>query len=200
MRRVRGGSALWTAAAGLIVALGSALEVTAQVPGVFGIEMRSGPAVGSFEATHAGLEMNPGPAFGLSVTWGRSERIGAYVSYASIAFGCEGAFCTGHAVSFASRGLSLGARAKAPVASEPWLRAGLLLHGFEQRWGGAAPATVESDTSAGIEAAGGVSWRIRERLSFVPGLYMGVLPTRAEDGVEERAFFTGLELGVRYTF
>jgi hypothetical protein len=200
MARVGVVSALGAAAAAVVVALVTAPAAGAQVPGVLGVELRAGPAVGSFEATHAGLEMNPGPALGLSVTWGPSERIGGYVSYASFGFGCEGAFCTGYDVSFVSRGLSLGARAQAPVASEPWLRAGVLFHSFEQRWGGASPGTVDSETSVGFEGAAGVTWRFGDRFSFVPGLYMGVLPTTAEDGAGERAFFTALELGARFTF
>jgi hypothetical protein len=174
---------------------------SAQVPGVLGVELRAGAAVGAFQTTGAGLEVVPGPALGVSVTWGPSEAIGAYASWASIGFGCEAGFCRGYDVSFASRGPSLGVRGQAPVWGEPWLRAGVLLHEFVQRWGGAVPPGSETTgADPGLEVAAGLTWRAGDRLSLVPGIHLGVLPTRAEDGGTDRAVSTTLELGARWRF
>jgi hypothetical protein len=197
-RRTAAGSvAVGVAVAGIGLAA-PASTAAAQVPGVLGVEARVGAAIGAFEATGAGLEMVPGPAWGITVSWGPSERIGVYAGYSSVRFGCDSGFCRGENVSFLARGASLGARAQATLPGEPWLRAGLLLHGFEQRWGGMnGPGSETADAGTGLEAAAGITWRVAERVSLVPGLYIGFLPTRAADGVTDRAFFTGTELGVR---
>jgi hypothetical protein len=170
----------------------------AQVPGVVGLEVRAGAAVGSYAPTRAGLQMAPAPAWGVWVSWGPSRAIGAYASYASVGFGCEEGFCRGYDVSFASRGVGLGVRAEAPLPGAPWVRAGLLLHELEQSWGGTSPpGSATADTGAGFETAVGLNWRVGPRLELGPSLHLGFLPTRGEDGVTDRAFFAGLDLGVR---
>jgi hypothetical protein len=189
------------AAAATALALAAVSTAGAQVPGVLGIELRAGAAAGAFEPTGVGLEVVPGPAWGLAVTWGPADAIAAYASYASIGFGCTGGFCRGYDVTFVSRGLSLGARAEAPVGGRPWLRAGVLLHDFGQRSGGTGPpVSVDTETDPGFEAAAGLTWRFGRRLALLPGLHMGFLPTRAQDGETDRAFFTSLELGARMRF
>jgi hypothetical protein len=170
-----------------------------QVPGVLGVEARAGAAVGSYAPTSAGLQMAPEPAWHLALSWGPSRMIGAYAAYSSVGFGCDEGFCREYDVSFVSRGVSLGARAEAPVAGAPWVRAGVLLHELDQRWGGAQPAgSATADTDTGFEAAAGMSWRAGPGLEVGPSLHLGFLPTRGEDGVTDRAFFVGLDLGVRW--
>lgn len=189
------------AAIAVMLALAPPPAASAQVPGVLGVELRAGGAVGSFEPTGAGLEMVPGPAWGISVSWGPNETIAAYAAWSSITFGCDAGFCSGFDVSFTSSGLSLGARAQAPLPGTPWLRAGVLLHDFEQRWdGGPAPGSTTTGADPGLEAAAGLTWPVGARLSLVPGLHVGVLPTVAEDGETDRATFMGLELGARWRF
>lgn len=192
--------------AGACAALALALAVAAapgragaQVPGVLVIEARGGAAIGSYEVTRAGLEMAPGPAWGLAASWGPDERIGAYASYAAVAFGCEGGFCRGYDVRFTSRGFSVGIQGHAPVRGEPWARVGVLLHDFDQRWRGEdGPGEAEADAGAGVEAAVGLTWPLRDRLSLAPGVHLGLLPTETEGGASDRVFFGALEVGLRY--
>lgn len=182
----------------LFCSIGGASAADAQVPGLLGVEARAGGGIGSFEATGAGLEFVPGPAWGLVLTWGLDERIGLYAGYSSITFGCDAAFCRGYDVSFVSRGVSLGARGQAPIRGRPWLRLGVLLHDFEQRWHGPErPGSETTDAGTGLETAAGIQWDLRPGVSLVPGLQLGLLPVRDDEGVTERAFFTALELGVR---
>jgi hypothetical protein len=172
---------------------------SAQVPGVLGVEARAGAAVGSYAPTGAGLQMTPKPAWDVSLSWGPSRMIGAYAAYSAAGFGCDEGFCRSYDVSFVSRGVSLGIRGEAPIASAPWLRAGVLFHELDQRWGGAQPAgSATADTGAGFEAAAGMSWRVGSGLEVGPSLRLGFLPTRGEDGITDRAFFAGLDLGVRW--
>jgi hypothetical protein len=177
----------------LMPALGAA-----QVPGVVGLEARAGGAVGSYAPTSAGLQMVPKPAWSASLSWGPGQVIGAYAAYASVRFGCDDGFCRGYDVSFLSRGVSLGLRAEAPLAGEPWVRAGVLLHQLDQRWGGTSqPGSARADADAGFEAAVGMSWRVGPGLDAGPSLHLGFLPTRGEGGNTDRAFFAGLDVGVR---
>jgi hypothetical protein len=190
-------------ATGMGVALtllaGATARVDAQVPGVLGVEARAGAAVGSFEPSGAGLQMAPGLAWSVLVSWGPGTPWGVYAAYGSYGFGCDDAWCAGQDVTFASRGPSLGARVQAPVRLDPWLRAGLLLHDLEQRWTGPdGRERATADGQLGFEAATGLTWPVGRRIDMVPGLHVGLLPTRVADGETDRAFFTALELGVRF--
>jgi hypothetical protein len=201
MRRLPPAPTLTVAAALMAWTAFASLPADAQVPGVLGIEVRAGSAVGSFAPTGAGLEFVPGPAWALSATWGPRETIAGYATYSANTFGCDGAFCRGYDVSFVSRGLSLGVRAHAPLRLDPWLQGGLLLHEFEQRWEGSdAPEGVKSGANAGLETGAGFTARIGHRLSLLPGVHLGFLPTRGDDGVTDRAFFASLALGARMRF
>jgi hypothetical protein len=186
-----------TAVAALLLAVVPPSPLSAQVPGVVGVEARAGGAVGSFTQTGAGLEMAPALSWALSVTWGPSAMIGGYVAYSAVGFRCEGAFCSGYDVSFVSHGFSLGVRGEAQLPGRPWLRAGVLLHDLEQRWGGATPGSETTGASPGFEGAIGATWGLGPRLHLVPGLHLGFLPTRADDGETDHAFFAGLDLGIR---
>jgi hypothetical protein len=172
--------------------------MAAQVPGVLGVEARVGGAVGSYAPTGAGLQMAPEPAWAVSLSWGPSRAVGAYASYASVGFGCDQGFCRGYDVSFVSRGMSLGVRAEAPVTGAPWARAGVLLHELKQTWRGTSPpGSARADAGAGFEAAVGMSWLVEPGLDVGPSLHLGFLPTRGEGGITERAFFAGLDIGIR---
>jgi hypothetical protein len=186
IRRVALAGAAWLA---ILVA-----PAGGQVPGALAVETWGGASVGSFEVTYAGLEMAPGAAWGATLSWGPTERIGVYAAYAALPFRCEGGLCQGNDVSFVSRGASFGVRGQLALQGEPWAQAGILLHGFQQEWGG---ERVDTPTDPGIEGAVGLTWRVGRRLSVVPALHMGLLPTRAPDGVTERAAFLAARVGVR---
>lgn len=173
----------------------------AQAPGALGLEARAGAGIGAFEATAAGLQMAPGAAWGVSLSWGPTPALGGYLAYSAIGFGCTEGFCRDQDVSFTSRGLSVGVRAEAPVRSAPWLRGGLLFHDLEQRWSGVAePGAATADGRLGFEAAGGLSWPVADRLSLTPGLHVGFLPTtRAADGATENVVFFVLDVGLRFS-
>jgi hypothetical protein len=171
--------------------------MAAQVPGVLGVEARVGGAVGSYAPTSAGLQMAPEPAWAVSLSWGPSRMVGAYAAYASVGFGCDEGFCRGYDVSFVSRGVSLGIRAEAPIQGAPWARAGMLLHQLEQNWGAASPGSAAADTGTGFETAVGMSWSVGRGLDVGPSLHLGFLPTRSEGGIADRAFFAGLDVGLR---
>jgi hypothetical protein len=189
------------AAAAVVVTAGilAAQSTGAQVPGSLAVEVRGGAGIGAYEATAAGLEFVPRPAWGVAVSWGPSPALAGYVAYSAVGFGCADGFCQDGNVSFTSRGPSLGLRGVASVRGEPWLRGGLLLHGLAQRWTGVAgsgEATAEG--GPGVEVAGGVTWRITDRLSVTPGLHIGFLPTtRESDGATENVVFSALDLGLR---
>jgi opacity protein-like surface antigen len=171
----------------------------AQVPGVLGVEAWGGAAVGAYEHSGAGLEMVPRAAWGAGVSWGPSERLGAYAAFASVPFGCDGGFCRGADVKLASRGFSFGARAQAAIRGEPWLQAGLLLHSFHQEWGGTARGSASSQ-GVGAEAAAGITWRLADRIALTPGLHIGVHSSDAPDGVSESVLFSAVRVGLRYRF
>jgi hypothetical protein len=189
MRRVTAACAAWLALV--------ASPAGGQVPGALAAEAWGGAAVGSFEVTYSGLEMAPGAAWGATLSWGPSERVGGYVAYAAIPFRCEGGLCKGYDVAFESRGVSFGVRGQLEMEGEPWAQAGVLLHGFQQRWNG---DRVDTETDPGFEGAVGLTWRVGRRVSMVPALHMGFLPTRAPDGVTERAAFVAARVGARLAF
>lgn len=196
--RLTAAATITTVAAAAMLAVVPPSPLAAQVPGVVGVEARAGGSVGSFTPTSAGLELAPAPSWAVSVTWGPSAMIGGYVAYSAVGFRCEGAFCRGYDVSFVSRGVSLGVRGQAQLPGQPWLRAGVLLHELEQRWGGTTPGNESTGAGPGFEGAIGATWRVGPRLYLVPGLHVGFLPTRADDGEMDHAFFTGLDLGLRF--
>ncbi len=204
-RSMSGRSASFRATAlGLVLAAGAGTVLapapaSGQVPGAFGIEVRGGGAIGSYQPTGAGLQAVPGPAWSVLLSWGLTEELGLHMGYSAMTFGCDDAWCRGYDMSFVSRGPSVGARLQLARPLTPWLRAGLLLHDLDQRWT-AAQGRV-SETAAGrlgLEVAAGLTWNLLPGLDLVPGVHLGLTRTRNSEGDTHSALFTALDLGIRY--
>lgn len=152
--------ALFSAAA-LSLLAGEAGEAAAQAVTV---ELMGGGAVGNYTDTDAGLDLVPGPAFGVLLEVEPAPSLAAYAGFTRSSFGCEEGFCSGRDVRMTSQGVVLGARWSPGL---PWVRAGLALQGLTVRGEG---ADERFDPGLGFELAGGLEFPIWERFHVRPGI------------------------------
>ena len=128
------------------------------------VELAGGASVGSYTGTDAGLDVLPGPSFGVRADVNVRESLAGYIGFTRSSFGCEEAFCTNRDVTLTSQGLVLGARWSPGLV---WARAGMAFQGLDiQAQGGGG----ESDPALGFELAGGLDFGLGARLRLRPGV------------------------------
>lgn len=149
------------------------------------LELRGGASVGSYGATAAGRQDEPGPAFAATLHYAPVPRLSTYLGYSRSGFGCTEAFCGGAEVSLASSGVEGGVRWTLPLPLRPWLRAGIVSHSLALTATPEDAAPVRETTSRGfgVEAGAGVEVPLTPRISLAPGLrYLRYDVRSAADG------------------
>jgi hypothetical protein len=164
----------------LLAALATAPPLAGEAAAQWRLELRPGVAVGAYQPTHAGLQMEPRGSLLLLAARPRSALLAPYAALGVSAFGCTEGFCAEHQPDFLRLGGELGFRVTPPGwPLGAWLLAGgtaqSLRSSTDGEWTGVRP---------GVTAGAGVGLRLG-RLSLTPGLRYAIFaapPAEPTDG------------------
>lgn len=157
------------------------------------VELLGGAAIGNYTDTDAGLDVVPGPAFGVLLELRPTETLAGYAGFTRSSFGCEEGFCSGRDVSMTSQGIVLGGRWAPGI---PWVRAGLAFQGLTLR---AEGPDSRFDPGPGFEVAAGVEVPLWRQIRVRPGVTWLRHDASTELGgghVSLLAFQVGVAMGV----
>jgi len=148
----------------LAAALAAAPPLTGVAAAQWQVELRPGVAVGAYQPTHAGLQMEPRGSLLLLAARPHSALLAPYAAVGGSAFGCSEGFCAEHHPDFLRLGGELGVRLTPGWPLGVWLLAGGTAQSLRSstagEWTGVRP---------GVTAGGGIALRLG-RLSLTPGL------------------------------
>ncbi|HEX8432637.1 MAG TPA: outer membrane beta-barrel protein, partial [Longimicrobium sp.] len=149
-------------AAAILAALAS-LAAAPRAHAQIAVEVRGGAAIGAYQATTAGLQTVPGPAFGATLGYSVRPNLELFAGYSRATFGCNEGFCDTVEPTFTAAGAEAGARVELPARI--WVRGALALQSLGVD-SDASDAT--SDASIGVKVGAGLGFPLGRRVSVTP--------------------------------
>ncbi|HYW06253.1 MAG TPA: porin family protein [Longimicrobium sp.] len=158
------------------------------------VELRGGAAIGAYEATTAGLQTVPGPAFGATLGYSVRPNLELFAGYSRASFGCNQGFCDTVRPTFTAAGAEAGVRVELPARI--WVRGALAM----QSLGADSDAADEtSDAGVGLKVGAGLGFPLGRRISVTPGVEYTRFNTNLDDGDDGVGVLTaGLGLRLRF--
>jgi opacity protein-like surface antigen len=180
-------------AAAALLALAS-LAAAPRAHAQIAVELRGGAAVGAYQATTAGLQTVPGPAFGATLGYSIRPKLELFAGYSRATFGCSEGFCENVEPTFTASGAEAGVRVELPARI--WVRGALAMQSLGADSDGGDDT---SDAGVGLKVGAGLGFPLGRRISVTPGVEYTRFTTNLDDGDDGVGVLTA-GLGLRFRF